>query len=149
MKTNGWAHRLKVLLTVLALLLPVAAFAAQGPKAVKAVKAGKAKKGADREFADVTNAVALQIKPGYYRFNVTISSPDTGWRKYANAFRVRLPGGKILGVRTLYHPHVNEQPFTRSLLGVRIPPGVGEVVVEARDSVAGWGGKRVGVKIRP
>ena len=54
---------------------------------------------------------------------------------------------KVLGKRVLYHPHVNEQPFTRSLHGVKIPPGVGKVTVEAEDSVEGWGGKTRQVQI--
>jgi hypothetical protein len=39
----------------------------------------------------------------------------------------------------LYHPHEDEQPFTRSLAGVVIPAGVRQVKVRARDSVHGYG----------
>lgn len=101
----------------------------------------------ERQFADVIGAALHRTGPGKYRVDATISSPDTGWKKYANAFRVRTKAGEVLGVRVLYHPHVDEQPFTRSLRGVQIPAGVSEVIVEARDSVAGWGGKtaRVGI----
>ncbi|MDA1000415.1 MAG: hypothetical protein O2807_07855 [bacterium] len=101
----------------------------------------------ERQFADVIEAALTRTGPGAWRVDATISSPDTGWKKYANAFRVRTEAGKVLGVRVLYHPHVDEQPFTRSLEGVKIPPGVRVVIVEARDSVAGWGGKtaRVGI----
>jgi hypothetical protein len=83
---------------------------------------------------------------GVFRFDVTISSPDTGWKKYANAFRVKTAGGRTLGTRILYHPHVNEQPFTRGF-GVKIPPELQQVLVEARDSVEGWGGKVIQVRI--
>jgi len=47
----------------------------------------------------------------------------------------------------LYHPHVGEQPFTRSLSGVAIPEGVSKVTVEAHDSVQGWGGATVEVEL--
>lgn len=72
-------------------------------------------------------------------FAVTLKHKDTGWEHYANRWEVRSPDGKVLGVRTLFHPHVNEQPFTRSLANVRIPAGVTEVDVVAFDSVHGEG----------
>jgi hypothetical protein len=94
-----------------------------------------------RVHADVLQVRITRTAPGVFRFDVTISSPDTGWKKYANAFRVKTLDNQVLGTRILIHPHVNEQPFTRSLSGVKIPPDVRQVVVDARDSVAGWGGK--------
>ena len=45
--------------------------------------------------------------------------------------------GNPLGLRELVHPHVNEQPFTRSLSGVGIPEGIDAVIIKARDSVHG------------
>jgi len=74
-----------------------------------------------------------------WRFSVTLSHPDTGWDDYANAWEVRLADGTILGTRILAHPHVNEQPFTRSLSGVTIPDGVTEVWVYASDLLTGYG----------
>ena len=50
------------------------------------------------------------------------------------------PDGKVLGTRTLYHPHVDEQPFTRSLSGVKIPKAVEQVTIRAFDSEHGGGG---------
>ena len=73
-----------------------------------------------------------------YRFDVTVSHADTGWEHYADAWEVRLSDGTVLGTRILAHPHVNEQPFTRSLSGVVIPAGVEEVLIFSRDSVHGW-----------
>ena len=73
-----------------------------------------------------------------WRFDVTISHPDTGWDHYADGWRVLDMGGKVLGMRELAHPHVNEQPFTRSLSGVRIPAGTKKVQVQARDLPGGW-----------
>ena len=49
--------------------------------------------------------------------------------------------------RTLLHPHVDEQPFTRSLTGITIPEGTDEVVVRAHDSVHGNGGAELRVQV--
>jgi hypothetical protein len=50
---------------------------------------------------------------------------------------VELPDGTVLGTRELLHPHVAEQPFTRSLAGVGLPDETDEVVVRASTSVEG------------
>lgn len=89
--------------------------------------------------SDVVRAKA-EKKGGSWTFHVTVQHADTGWDHYADAWRVVGPDGTVYGTRTLYHPHVDEMPFTRSLSGVSIPAGVGSVTIEARDSVHGWGG---------
>ncbi|MEO0427314.1 MAG: hypothetical protein AAF160_07670 [Pseudomonadota bacterium] len=96
--------------------------------------------------ADVVGAEAT-AQGDTWRFSATVAHGDTGWDHYADAWRVVGPDGTVYGTRELAHPHVNEQPFTRSLSGVRIPDDVDEVRVEARDSVHGWGGKSVTVKL--
>jgi hypothetical protein len=73
-----------------------------------------------------------------WRFDVTIRHDDSGWDHYADAWRIVGPEGQPLGMRNLAHPHVREQPFTRSLSGVRIPEGITEVGIQARDNVDGW-----------
>lgn len=73
-----------------------------------------------------------------WRFDVTVEHPDTGWDHYADGWRIEDAAGNELGLRVLAHPHVNEQPFTRSLSGVAIPDGTTEVFVRARDLVDGW-----------
>ena len=78
---------------------------------------------------------------GPYPFAVTVSSPDTGWEKYADEWRIESEAGDVLGVRELAHPHVDEQPFTRSLRGVEAEAG-STVFVAARDSVEGYCGER-------
>lgn len=80
-------------------------------------------------------------------FDVTVKHADTGWDHYANKWEVVAPSGDILGTRTLFHPHVDEQPFTRSLSGVAVPPDVTEVIVRAYDSVHEGGGREVRVDI--
>ena len=84
---------------------------------------------------------------GIYRFDVTVRHADAGWKHYADKWDVVAPGGKILGTRVLLHPHELEQPFTRSLSGVRIPRGVTRVTVRAHDKVHGYGGEVVTVEV--
>jgi hypothetical protein len=82
-----------------------------------------------------------------WRFSVTVDHADAGWDHYADMWRVVGLNGAVLGQRVLAHPLVNERPFTRSLGSVRIPAGVSEVTIEARDSVHGWGGKTMVVDV--
>ena len=72
------------------------------------------------------------------RFNVTLSHPDTSWDHYADGWEVLDADGNSLGLRVLVHPHVAEQPFTRSLAGVSVPEGETIVYVRARCNVDGW-----------
>ncbi len=73
-----------------------------------------------------------------WRFDVTLSHGDTGWDDYADGWRVELEDGTILATRVLAHPHVNEQPFTRSQSGINIPDGVSTVYVRASTNVDEW-----------
>lgn len=70
--------------------------------------------------------------------SVTLSHPDTGWDYYADGWEVLDAAGKSLGLRTLLHPHVSEQPFTRSLSGVTVPEGAEVIYIRARCNVDGW-----------
>ena len=81
-----------------------------------------------------------------YRFDVTVRHADDGWKHYANKWDVTSPDGTILGTRILAHPHVDEQPFTRSLGGVKISEDIKEVIVRAHDLVHGYGGKTVTIE---
>lgn len=76
-----------------------------------------------------------------YRFDVTLRHADTGWEHYADRWEILTPDGEVLGTRVLYHPHVDEQPFTRSLSGIKIPEGVVKVKIRAHDSVHGYNAK--------
>jgi hypothetical protein len=101
-------------------------------------------------FAGKANVIAVKVTPepeSTYRFDVTIRSDDTGWEKYANRFEVLSPDGTILGTRVLAHPHETEQPFTRELSGVTIPADMSQVLVRAHDSVEGYGGAEMQLKI--
>lgn len=73
--------------------------------------------------------------------SVTLSHPDTGWDHYADGWEVLTPDGTSLGIRELAHPHVNEQPFTRSLSGVQVPEGIEALHIRARCNDTGWSEK--------
>ena len=92
--------------------------------------------------------VKAEKQRGAWVFNVTLKHGDTGWDHYADAWRVVTEDGKELGTRTLYHPHVDEQPFTRSLGDVTVPADASAVYIEAHDKVHGWSKQRYRVKIR-
>jgi len=97
--------------------------------------------------ADVLAVEVTRAANGGYRFDVTVQHADTGWDHYADAFEVLAPDGSVLGTRTLLHPHVDEQPFTRSLSGVSIPAGITQVIVRARDSVHEYNGRQLTVAL--
>ena len=103
-----------------------------------------------QSLAGETVVVNAQAKwsGGSWRFDVTLRHDDTGWEHYADAWRVVGPDGTVYGTRTLYHPHVDEQPFTRSLSGVTIPNGVNQVVIEARDSLHGWSSSKISIDLK-
>lgn len=90
--------------------------------------------------ADVVDARATK-RGDTWSFVVTVAHADTGWDHYADRWDVLAPDGTVLGSRTLYHPHVDEQPFTRSLDNVAIPTDVTTVVIRAHDTVHGLGGR--------
>lgn len=73
-----------------------------------------------------------------YTVSVTLRHGDTGWDDYADAWRVELSDGTVLGTRILVHPHEHEQPFTRSQGGIRIPPGTKRVWIRSRTTRTDW-----------
>ena len=86
---------------------------------------------------EIVDVKARQDKDKSWRFAVTLKHADEGWDHYANEWQVIAADDKILATRTLYHPHVDEQPFTRNISGVKIPDDVKTVRVIARDTVHG------------
>lgn len=96
---------------------------------------------------NIVKATATKTGDSTYRFNVTLKHDDTGWQHYANKWEVLTESGKVLASRTLHHPHVNEQPFTRSLTGVFIPTDIQTVKIRAYDSTHGSGEKYFTLKL--
>lgn len=90
--------------------------------------------------ADVPEILAARAEG--QTIHVTLAHPDTGWDHYADGWEVLTETGEPLGLRVLTHPHVDEQPFTRSLT-FDAPLPEGPVHVRAHCSVDGWGTERV------
>ena len=80
---------------------------------------------------------------------VTIEHPDGGWDHYADGWEVLDAQGNRLGYRKLQHPHIEEQPFTRSLSGVFMPDGTREIYIRARCSVDNWSDNMTRVALQP
>lgn len=97
--------------------------------------------------ADVL-AVEADCEGSLCTFAVTVRHGDEGWDHYANRWEVVAPDGRVLATRVLRHPHVDEQPFTRDLRGVRIPEDISRVRVRAHDSQHAFGGAEVTVELR-
>lgn len=104
--------------------------------------------------ADVTFVRAIQDSNGTWSFHVTVSHPDTGWEDYADGWDILLEDGTVLKpdpsspfTRLLLHPHVGEQPFTRSQNGIQIPAGAAIVIVRAHDILDGFGGVEISVDL--
>lgn len=88
--------------------------------------------------ADVVDVQIKELGENRFHIDVTLKHGDEGWDHFANRWDV-LAGatenlGELLGSRVLAHPHVNEQPFTRSL-SLTIPAGITHVTIRANDSV--------------
>lgn len=81
--------------------------------------------------------VSVSKTNGGYTFAVKILHEDSGWKHYVDAYEILDKDGNILGKRVLWHPHENEQPFTRSLTNVKIN-NIQTVYVRAHDSVDGY-----------
>lgn len=99
-------------------------------------------------FAGESDVVGVEVsgQAGNYTFSVTVEHADEGWDHYADGWEVVGEDGTVYGKRVLAHPHVNEQPFTRSGR-IKIPDGVTKVIVRAHDSVHGYGGKEMVVTL--
>jgi hypothetical protein len=95
----------------------------------------------------VMDAKAHASGSGTFSFDVTLRHGDTGWDHYADRWDVLAPDGTVLGSRVLYHPHVDEQPFTRSLSGVSVPEGIKQVIIRAHDKVHGDSAKTLTVTL--
>jgi hypothetical protein len=97
--------------------------------------------------ADVVSADVSCTAESVCSFDVTVRHADEGWEHYADKWEVLTLGGELLATRVLRHPHVGEQPFTRSLSGVTLPSSIPRVKIRAHDSVHGYGGEELSVEI--
>ncbi len=87
----------------------------------------------------IVEATAEAQTNGLYAFSVTVFHEDDGWTHYADSWDVLTESGSVLGTRTLFHPSVDENPFTRSLSNVKVPIGARYVLIRAHCSQDGYG----------
>ena len=101
-------------------------------------------------FANEVEIVKVELEPSAHRwtFHVTLSHKDTGWDHFADGWRIVDSKGTELGYRKLWHPHVEEQPFTRTLANVLVPEGTNIIFIEAHDKVHGWAKKKVKIDLK-
>lgn len=97
--------------------------------------------------ADVTNITIRRGQGALFNLDVTVRSADTGWERYADRIEALAPDGTVLGTRVLDHPHDTEQPFTRDLYDLRVPPGISQIVVRAHFKPTGFGGATMTVTL--
>lgn len=97
--------------------------------------------------ADVEKVDVSRHADGTFTFHVTVKHGDEGWDHYADRWEVADRNGNVIATRTLLHPHVNEQPFTRSLSKIRIDNNITQVLIRAHDNVHGYGGREVVVDL--
>ena len=94
------------------------------------------------DYAHVLGTTFTRTSENTYTVSATVRHDDKSWDDYADAFEVK--GDSVEnGLRELLHPH-EEQPFTRSQMGVRAS---GEVWLEAKTNVAGPGGSKIYVDL--
>ncbi len=89
------------------------------------------------EAPEILSVETIRTGMGW-RIDVTLEHPDADWDHFADAWEVLDDAGNRLGFRELMHPHVDEQPFTRSLYNVMLPDGLRRIQVRARCSQDGW-----------
>ncbi len=102
------------------------------------------------DYAQVIYVNAVKTPDGLWRFDVTVRHYDEGWSHYAVSWEVVNPETmEVISERILAHPHVDEQPFTRSQGGIKIPGSIREVLVRAKCQRHGFGGQEITVPLVP
>jgi hypothetical protein len=102
-------------------------------------------------FAGEADVIAAEVEHtggDFYQFKVTVQHDDESWEHFAKAWEVLDMNGNILGARILLHPHINEQPFTRSHTIV-IPENVNQVTIRTYDLIHKYGGQELTIDIKP
>jgi hypothetical protein len=90
---------------------------------------------------------ASQLGSTQWSVSVTLKHNDTGWDHYADEWRIVDIDGQVFGNRVLLHPHMDEQPFTRSANGILVPDNMAVIFIEAHDKIDGWMEKRLTVNL--
>ena len=71
--------------------------------------------------ASVMDATVHANNNGTYAILATTFHKDEGLERYVYKFEVLDISEKVLATRVLFHPYVDERPFTRSIGNVTVP----------------------------
>lgn len=74
---------------------------------------------------------------------VTIQHDDSGWDHFADGFEVQAPDGTRLGYRELTRPNVGQRTQDVDMTGLKLPEGIGYVLIRTRCSLVGWAAEPV------
>ena len=96
---------------------------------------------------EIIDATLKKNTDAMWSVSVTLKHADTGWDHYANNWRIINEKGNVIGDRVLYHPHVNEQPFTRSLSNVSIKETDRYLYIIAHDTINGWSPEKLKIDL--
>lgn len=103
----------------------------------------------DYNLAQVLSVTITHKKANSYLFSVTLKHNDSGWDHYANGWDViDADTGKVLATRVLQHPHVDEQPFTRSMSNIVIPATTKRILIRGKCNVHGYGGRTIEIAVK-
>ena len=97
--------------------------------------------------ADVIDAEVKRGNDDSFTINVTVQHADEGWNHYADHWLILDKNEQLIAARKLMHPHVKEQPFTRSLSYIQIPDDVTEITIRAHCSIDDYSGKNLTIKL--
>ena len=69
--------------------------------------------------------------------------------RFAGVYSIEVlaPDGTVLATRVLFHPHDDEQPFTRDVAEGRVPRGVDRVRIRAHFKPTGYNGDVLEVRL--
>ncbi len=98
----------------------------------------------DLKYAQVIHVDLIERSVDTWSFDVTLTHNDTGWDHYADQWVIiNSETDEVLGTRVLAHPHVNEQPFTRSISNIIIDESVRHLEIRAKCTLHDYSGKSV------
>jgi hypothetical protein len=147
------------------ILVSFSAFVACGDEEAAAAAAAAAESEKKKEVAaaaveknvgdaNVTSVFAREDADSTWTFHVTVKHDDVNWDDYADGWDLILSDGvpikpdKFSGfTKAIRHPHVDEQPFTRTQRGIVLPEGTTTVTARAHDKKGGWGGEEITVDL--
>jgi len=82
--------------------------------------------------ANVVGAAVTRNLDGSFDIRVTVRSADKGPEYYCDRIEFLDPDGKVVHTHRVSRPHLNEQPFSETLNGLKLPAELEQITVRAR-----------------